>query len=83
MVEVHEVTSYSIVVLWGPVDCIHHNGDITGYIVKYGGKIHDAGEKNYYAGLHDSTTLTIQVAAINKAGIGMYSDPLYTSGSVE
>ena len=76
---------YSIVVLWGPVDCIHHNGDITGYIIKYGGEIHDAGETKYYVitGVHDSTTLAIQVAAVNNAGIGVYSEPLLISGSVE
>ena len=30
-VSVSEVTSSSITVQWGPVDCIHRNGDITDY----------------------------------------------------
>ncbi|WP_368859475.1 fibronectin type III domain-containing protein, partial [Methylobacterium crusticola] len=34
--EVTEVTGTTITVQWGPVDCIHHNGDITGYSVQYG-----------------------------------------------
>ena len=33
-VSVSEVTSSSITVQWGPVDCIHRNGDITGYTVR-------------------------------------------------
>ena len=35
-VSVSEDTSSSITVQWGAVDCIHHNGDITGYSVLYG-----------------------------------------------
>ena len=30
------VTSFNITVQWGEVDCIYHNGDITGYSVQYG-----------------------------------------------
>ena len=74
------VTSSSITVQWGPVDCIHRNGNITGYKVKYGGKIHGSTETKYViTGLH---TYAVQVAAINNAGIGVYSDPLNISGSV-
>ena len=35
-VSVSEVTSSSITVQWGPVDCIHRNGNITGYSMQYG-----------------------------------------------
>ena len=35
-VNVSDVTPSSITVQWGPVDCIHRNGDITGYSVQYG-----------------------------------------------
>ena len=34
-VSVSEVTYFSISVQWGAVECIHHNGDITGYLVHY------------------------------------------------
>ena len=33
-----DVTSSNITVQWGPVDCIHRNGDITGYSVCMGYK---------------------------------------------
>ncbi|CAI8043297.1 Neogenin (Fragment), partial [Geodia barretti] len=29
-------SSTSITVQWGPVECIHQNGEITGYRVRYG-----------------------------------------------
>ena len=35
-VRVSAVTSSSITVQWGAVDCIHRNGDIIGYSVRYG-----------------------------------------------
>ena len=82
---VNEVNSSNITVQWEPVDCIHRNGNITGYKVKYGGEIHGSTETKYVItgpDLHDLTTLTIQVAAINNDGCGVYSDPLSISGSV-
>ena len=30
------MTSTAITVQWGEVDCVHRNGDITGYTVQYG-----------------------------------------------
>ena len=77
-------TSTSITVQWGAVDCIHRNGDITGYSVQYGevgsGSTltmsvsgHSVTETTI-SGLMSSTTYSIQVAAVNSAGIGMYSD---------
>ena len=83
---VSEVSSFSITVQWGAVDCIHHNGDITGYSVRYG--IHGSGSTETVSvsgveatmptisGLMASTTYTIEVAAVNSAGTGVYSDPL-------
>ena len=79
-------TSSSIMVQWGPVDCIHHNGDLTGYSVQYGvvgsGNIQtvsvsggDATQTTIY-GLMSSSVYSIQVAARNIAGIGLYSAPL-------
>ena len=80
-----EVTSFSITVLWGPVDCIHRNGDITGYSVRYG--VQGSGgtqtvsisgsavTETTISGLDFSTNYSIEVAAVNNAGIGTYSDP--------
>ena len=80
------VTSSSITVQWGAVDCIHHNGDITGYSVRYGvqgsgstwtmsvpgGSVTEA----TISSLMSSTTYSIEVAAVNSAGMGVYSDPI-------
>ena len=85
-VSVSGVTSSSITVQWGAVDCIHRNGDITGYSVQYGvvgsgstqtmsvsgGSVTEA----TISSLMSSTTYSIQVAAVNSAGIGVYSDLL-------
>ena len=86
-VSVSEVTSSSITVQWGPVDCIHHNGDITGYSVQYrevGSGIVQTISVSVVSGdrateipnLHPSTIYTIEVAAVNSAGTGPYSYPL-------
>ena len=80
-VSVSEVTSSSITVQWGAVDCIHRNRDITGYSVQYGvwenestrtRSVSDATEITI-AGLVSSTLYEIQVAAVNSAGVGVYS----------
>ena len=77
-------TSSSITVQWEMVPCIHHNGDITGYSVQYGvvgsgstqtmsvsgGSVTEA----TISSLMPSTTYSIQVAAVNSAGRGVYSD---------
>ena len=80
------VTSSSITVQWGEVDCIDRNGDITGYSVRYG--VQGSGStqtrdvsggdtrQTTIPGLNPSTTYSIQVAAVNSAGIGVYSDPI-------
>ena len=88
-VSVSKVTSSSITVQWGPVDCIHRNGDITGFTVQYkevkSGSIHNmtvSGSNTTDATiihLMPSTTYIVQVAAINDAGDGVYSDPLTAS----
>ena len=89
-VRVSEVTSSSITVQWGPVDCIHRNGDITGYSVQYG-EVGNGSTQTMpvsggsateatISGLMPSTTYSIQVAAETNAGTGPYSvPPLSTS----
>ena len=76
-------TSSSITVQWGAVDCIHRNGDITGYSVRYG--VQGSGSTQNtsvsvneatLSGLTPSTTYSIDVAAVNGAGTGVYSDPM-------
>ena len=78
------VTSSSITVQWGAVDCIHRNGDITGYSVRYG--VQGSGSTQtvnvsgggatmrLISGLTASTQYSIEVAAVNSAGTGVYSD---------
>ena len=75
------MTSSSITVQWGAVDCIHRNGDLIGYSVRYGvlenestqtRSVSDATETTI-AGLASSTLYEIQVAAVNSAGVGVYS----------
>ena len=82
-VRVSAVTSSSITVQWGAVDCIHHNGDITSYSVQYGVQGNGSIQTMYVSRgsvteatistLMPSTTYSIQVAAVNSVGIGEYS----------
>ena len=85
-VDVSEVTSSSITVQWGTVPCIHRNGDITGYSVQYGvlgsestQNMSVSGDNVTISNLAPSTKYVIQVAAMNDAGTGEYSDPVTTN----
>ena len=81
-----DVSSSSITVHWGAIDCIYQNGDITGYSVRYG--VEGSGSMKTLnvsggsatevtiSGLKNATTYVIEVAAVNSAGIGEYSTPL-------
>ena len=74
-VTVTGVTSTTITVQWGNVPCIHQNGDITGYSVRYGSEAvnvtgDSSGGTYTIPGLLPSTNYPIQVAAMNSAGIG-------------
>ena len=80
-------TSTSFTVQWGAVDCIHRNGDITGYSVRYGVQGNgstqtqnitesDHNETTTISGLTASTNYSIEVAAVNSAGTGVYSSPI-------
>ena len=76
-------TFSSITVQWEAVNCIHRNGDITGYAVRYG--VQGSGTQTVsvsggeatmttISGLTASTQYSIEVAAVNSAGTGVYSN---------
>ncbi|CAI8013812.1 Neogenin, partial [Geodia barretti] len=82
-------SSTSITVQWGPVECRHQNGEITGYWVRYGeeGSSEEgrsvqmvsgdsSGGMTTVSGLTKETVYTVQVAAVTSGGTGVYSDPL-------
>ena len=75
------ITPNSITLHWSPVECIHRNGDITGYSIRVmrNGAMDrfvevqgDTREATVY-GLTPSTQYTVQVAAVNSAGTGPYN----------
>ena len=95
-VSVSQVTSSSITVQWGPVNCTKRNGDTTGYSVRYGVQGSAVGDRTVemvsgdssggmyvISGLSAATVYTVEVAAVNSAGTGVYSDLLtiLTSGT--
>ena len=82
-------TTSNITVQWGAVDCIDHNGDITGYSVRYGVQGTAEGDRTVkmatgdssggmytISGLSPATVYTVEVAAVNSVGTGVYSDPI-------
>ena len=85
-VTVTGVTSSTISVQWGSMPCIHQNGDITGYSVQY--EVMGSGNtqtipvsgatttQTIISGLNPSTTYSIEVAAVNSAGTGVYNDAI-------
>ena len=84
---VSEVTSSSITVQVGAVDCIHRNGDITCYTVRFGvqenGSIQTVSvsgggsTQTIIFGLTPSTNYSIEVAAVNSVGTGVYSNVIF------
>ena len=80
-VSVSEVHSSSITLQWGAVDCIHRNGNITGYSVLLNWDGDEVSvvpfanvEQATITGLSLSTVYSVFVAAVNYAGTGIYSD---------
>ena len=82
-------TTSNITVQWGAVDCIDRNGDITGYSVRYGVQGTAEGDRTVkmatgdssggmytISGLSAATVYTVEVAAVNSAGTGVYSEPI-------
>ena len=76
--------STSITVQWGSVPCIHQNGVITEYSVRYGVEgsgntpqtMTTTGNGATILDLTPSTNYTVEVAAVNSAGVGDYSVPI-------
>ena len=76
-------TSYSITLQWETVPCEHRNGDIMGYSIKYGvmGSLTETVMNITGADVTDatifnlmlSTNYSIQFAAVNNAGTGVFS----------
>ena len=89
---IKDFDSSKLILHWEPVDCKHRNGLITGYRVQYwmvGNKrihtINVAGRtttKRIIKGLEPGTAYFIQVAAVNSAGTGVYSDPYTVTPAV-
>ena len=84
-VKVSNVTSTTITIQWGKVNCKHHNGRIIGYSVRYGPQnnlnttLSISGESvnmTTISNLRASTTYEIEVATVNSAGTGAFSPVL-------
>ena len=72
-------TPTTITVQWRMVLCIHRNGEITGYSVRYSGTQTMAVSgadvtETTISGLTPSTDYTLEVAAVNNAATGPYSN---------
>ena len=94
-VSVSDVTASSITVQWSAVDCIHHNGDILGYSIRYGvvgsesthilllsvsgSDIKEAKVLN----MMSNTTYEVDVAAVNIVGTGSFSEKISIMTLVE
>ena len=92
-VSTSNMTSSNVSVQWESVVCIHRNGDITGYSVRYGVQGNgstqtmnvsgDTTTETTITGLNSATNYSIEVAAVNSAGTGDYSNSIsaITSGT--
>ena len=76
------VESRSLTVVWGTVPCPDQRGPITGYRLRYNSMMVDiSGQTNtqhMLTGLTPFTSYSVQVAAVNIGGTGLYSDPALT-----
>ena len=82
------MNSTAITVQWEAVNCTDRNGDITGYSVQYTGggstqTISVSGDSSggmvTISGLSPITMYLVQVAAVNSAGTGVYSEHMMIS----
>ena len=80
------MTSSTITVQWEMVPCIHQNGPITGYSVRYGVMGSGSSQTATVSGasvtevtlsrLLKYTNYSVQVAAVNTADTGAFSEPV-------
>ena len=76
------MTASSITVQWSAVDCIHHNGDILGYSVRYGvvdnesAHTFNVSETAANINLLSATKYEVDVAAFNAVGTGNFSEKI-------
>ena len=85
-VRVTDVTPSTITVQWGMVPCIHQNGPITGHSVRYGVMGSGSSQTETVSGpsvtevtlssLLKYTNYSVQVAAVNSADTGVFSEPV-------
>ena len=84
-VSVSDVTMSSITVQWNAVDCIHHNGDILGYSIRYGvvGSesthillLSVSGSEAKVLSMVSNTKYEVDVAAVNIVGTGSFSEKI-------
>ena len=81
-VRIGTVTASSITVQWAEVSCLDRNGEITSYraqavrngMVEGTASVSGDARQATISGLSPSTSYTVQVAAVNGAGTGPYSD---------
>ena len=82
------VTSTTITVRWRKIPCIERNGDITGYIVRYGSETQSVSggsvTETTISNLTPSITYNIQMATVNNADTGPFSSSIsiMTSGII-
>ena len=80
-VDVSVINSTAITVQWEMIPCIEQNGDITGYIVRYGSQTQSVSggsvTETTISNLTPSTTYNVRVAAMNDADTGGFSSNLF------
>ena len=83
--KVSNMTSSTVTIQWGKVNCKHQNGLIIGYSVRYGVQdnlnttlsiLGESVNMTTISNLRASTTYAIEVAAVNSAGTGAFSPVL-------
>ena len=85
----YDVVPRSFSVQWGMVRCIHRNGDITGYSVRYGevesGIIDTPSMENAdifntsFSGVMPDTRYSVEVAGVNSNRVGVYQSIIVTT----
>ena len=80
-VSVSVINSPAITVQWAMIPCIEQNGDITGYIVRYGSQTQSVSggsvTETTISNLTSSTTYNVRVAAMNDTDTGPFSSNLF------